>query len=357
MPEKAYAAAGNLSVSNTENVYVDSTGQSVTLTVNVSDDDMSAVTYDWYYEDSNSSKVSLGTSSSCSFIPNTLPMKVFCEVSDGSENQLATFHITIRNDFKLTYSNPPSGRLNSKITLSVKASAINMQGISYIWQKANDTSGAFEDIAGAESNSYQFTLTQETAGDYRCHAVDSYGNVADAEFTVDICRHSWNSGVVTIAATYDYAGLKKYTCLICGETRTEIIPAKTVTKNASVTYGILKYKVSSVGSSRTVSLLGPASARSSIIRITIPASIKIGGNSYKVTSISANAFKNCVKLKSISIKTANLKSVGKNALKGINKKAKIRVPKKKLKAYKKLFTKKTGYKKTMKRACEVLSVN
>ena len=49
-----------------------------------------------------------------------------------------------------------------------------------------------------------------------------------------------------------------------------------------------------------------------------------------------------------NMKSTTLKSVGKNAIKGINKKATIKVPKKQLKAYKKLFTKKTGYKKTMK---------
>lgn len=53
-------------------------------------------------------------------------------------------------------------------------------------------------------------------------------------------------------------------------------------------------------------------------------------------------------LSKITIKSSVLKSVGKNAIKGINKKATIKVPKKKLSKYKKLFNKKTGYKKTMK---------
>ena len=61
-----------------------------------------------------------------------------------------------------------------------------------------------------------------------------------------------------------------------------------------------------------------------------------------------NAFNNCKNLKNIVIKSTTLKSVGKNAIKGISKKAVIKAPKKQLKAYKKLFAKKTGYKKTMK---------
>ena len=59
-----------------------------------------------------------------------------------------------------------------------------------------------------------------------------------------------------------------------------------------------------------------------------------------VTRIGNNAFRNCKKLTRITLKSQNLTSVGKKALKGINKKCKIKVPKKKLKKYKKLFKKK-----------------
>lgn len=62
-----------------------------------------------------------------------------------------------------------------------------------------------------------------------------------------------------------------------------------------------------------------------------------------------NAFKGCKKLKKVTIKAAKLKSIGKNAFKGIYKKATFKVPKKQLKKYKKLIKKKkTGFKKTMK---------
>ena len=96
--------------------------------------------------------------------------------------------------------------------------------------------------------------------------------------------------------------------------------------------------------------------------ITIPATVKKDGVTYKVTSIAAKAFKNnkkitkvtigsnvksvgkeafsgCKKLKSIIIKTTKLtnKSVGSKAFSGTNKKVKVKVPAKKLKAYKKLL--------------------
>lgn len=116
-------------------------------------------------------------------------------------------------------------------------------------------------------------------------------------------------------------------------------------------------------------------ANKKIKSAAIPATVKVKANgvvySFRVTDISAKAFAGCTKLKKviigknvvsigkkafskakalkkITIKTTTLKKVGKNAIKGIYKKAKISCGKKKLKAYKKLFNAKTGYKKSMK---------
>ena len=66
-----------------------------------------------------------------------------------------------------------------------------------------------------------------------------------------------------------------------------------------------------------------------------------------VVTIGKSAFSGDSKLKSITVKGKALKKVGKQALKGINKKAVIRVPKSKKKAYQKLFKGK-GQKKTVK---------
>ena len=70
----------------------------------------------------------------------------------------------------------------------------------------------------------------------------------------------------------------------------------------------------------------------------------IGAN---VTKIGKKAFYGDSRLKSITVKGKKLKTVGKQALKGINKKAVIRVPKAKKNAYKKLFKGK-GQKKSVK---------
>lgn len=60
----------------------------------------------------------------------------------------------------------------------------------------------------------------------------------------------------------------------------------------------------------------------------------------KLRKIGKQAFSGCKRLKNITIRSKQLKSVGKNAFQGIHAKAKIKVPKAKLKAYKKLLKKK-----------------
>ncbi len=119
-----------------------------------------------------------------------------------------------------------------------------------------------------------------------------------------------------------------------------------------------QYKVTSVTGTRTVQFTkGKKNAK----KIVIPSTVKVSGKNYKVTAIAknalkgnkkltkltiganvkkigANAFKGCSKLKNIVVKTKKLtkSKVGSNAFKGINAKATIKVPKAKVKAYKKI---------------------
>ena len=112
--------------------------------------------------------------------------------------------------------------------------------------------------------------------------------------------------------------------------------------------------------------------KKNVKKVSIPATITVKGVKYQVTAVSKDAFKNnkkvtqvtidknvknigknafygCKNLKKVIIKTTKLtkKTVGKNAFKGIHKKATIKVPKKKLNAYKKLL-KNSGMKKSVK---------
>jgi len=139
----------------------------------------------------------------------------------------------------------------------------------------------------------------------------------------------------------------------------------------SYTVGKYRYKVidANVDGTGTVVITGSTSNKTKTI--IVGNTVKIGDKIYKITSINVDAFKkyknltsviiganiNTIasnafngdkKLKSITIKSKALKKVGRNAIKGINYKAKIKVPKSKFKVYKKIFNKSTGFKKTMK---------
>ena len=147
-----------------------------------------------------------------------------------------------------------------------------------------------------------------------------------------------------------------------------------VKKNASYTVGNYRYKITNanISGKGTVALTGvkSSSVKKKLKSITVSDSIKIGGKTFKVTEVGKSAFSscakatsakigknvkkigekafyNCKKLKKITVTATGLKSVGKNALRNIYKKAVINVPKSKLKAYKKVFKSK-GQKSTVK---------
>ena len=111
----------------------------------------------------------------------------------------------------------------------------------------------------------------------------------------------------------------------------------TVHKGDSFVSKKIKYTVTG---SATVSVTGAGSRK--IKSITIPATVRYKGKTYKVTSIGSKAFYKCSKLKSITIKSKSMKSVGRNAFKGISKNVKMTVPKSRYAAYRKLF-KKAGF--------------
>lgn len=214
----------------------------------------------------------------------------------------------------------------------------------------------------------------------------------------ELSAHKENKGIITKEATKDSKGIITYSCGVCGKVlRTEeysvnvsndtgtteqnntanqavvpVVPTKeqdTVVKGTIVTVKMLKYQVTiKEDNKHEVAYVGTENKKAK--KITIPASIVINGVTYKVSSIANGAFKNnkklttvvigknvttigkgtfkgCSKLKTITINSNVLKKVGKNAFKGINKKASIKVPKKKKKAYQKLLKRK-GQSKSVK---------
>ena len=121
----------------------------------------------------------------------------------------------------------------------------------------------------------------------------------------------------------------------------------TVAKGKTYTAGNFKYKMTkaSTNGKGTVTLAATKKSKSDkkFTSCKIADTVKIGGKTFKVTAIGDDAFKGYKKLKTITIESKNIESVGKNAVKNIHKEATIKVPKNKVKEYKKLFNKNTGF--------------
>ena len=176
--------------------------------------------------------------------------------------------------------------------------------------------------------------------------------------SLPLAKHTWDNGKVTQAPSYTKVGVKTWTCSECGKTKTTTLAKLPMPKaGTKVIVGGNQYTVTKVGSEVCFSKAN-AKARA----ITVPSTIKAKGITYKVTSIGANAFKNCKKLtkatiganvrvikakafkncpklKTVTIKTVLLtkKTASKKCFSKVSKRMVIKVPKKVKMAYVKIF--------------------
>lgn len=197
-------------------------------------------------------------------------------------------------------------------------------------------------------------------------------------------QHTYGEWVITKEAICNENGSRERSCSVCGTKETEEITATGYTKGVELAKGNNIYVISAInGTTGTVTYKG---VTKKIKTVKVPDKVTIDGITYKVTSIAdnalannkkvtkvvigknvtsigKNAFKKCTKLKTVEIKSTKLnkiganafygakkltkitlkttkltkKSIGKNALKGTNKKLVIKVPKSKVKTYKTYF--------------------
>ena len=217
---------------------------------------------------------------------------------------------------------------------------------------------------------------------------ESYASVKDMTDIPKLTTHTWGSGVITKNPTATAKGEKTFTCDVCGVTKAEetaALPLPGKGKNIKSTDNKAVYTVTKQG--KEVTYKAPVNKKWK--KVVIPATINVDGVTYKVTGIAKKAFANnkkitsivigknvktigdeafskctalktvtipasvnrigkkafynCKVLKTITVKTTKLtaKNVGANAWKGVGSKyyskVTIKVPKKKLSAYKKLF--------------------
>lgn len=225
------------------------------------------------------------------------------------------------------------------------ASAV-AQSSSGTAQKAEGTKGTTQTIAPvlgsklADSTSkarYRVTKTGTING----------SSVKGAE--VEYVKPLTSSKVVSIPNTVTINGIKFDVVSIAGNafknnktvTRVRIgSNIRSIGKNGF--YGCKKLKSVIIGK-KVTNIKGKAFYRCTALKaITIPA---------KVKRIGKQAFYGCKKLKSITIKTTKLrmKTVGSKAFQGISTKAKVKVPKGKVKVYKKLMKAKGADKASVRR--------
>lgn len=247
-----------------------------------------------------------------------------------------------------------------------------------------------QDIAVKPGDSQQFIAAvagmngaPETV-DWTIDRNNSYGTAISRNGILKIADDE-SAQEITVRATSTWDNTKSAKVLVkIGEKQPpQEPPVKSVPKKNSVhKVGKLNYKVTkSAAKNGTVEVKAPV--KKTETSVTIPATVKINGYSFKVTAIGSKAFyKNSklkkvtvgnnvskigasafasdkslttvtlgtgittiegkaffqdAKLKSINLKSGKLKTVKKQAFKGIANKAKIDVPNKKAKSYKKLF--------------------
>ena len=125
----------------------------------------------------------------------------------------------------------------------------------------------------------------------------------------------------------------------CTSLKKIVIPASVKVIGKKAFYGCKKMTTVTVG--RKVMTIGTSAFEkcTSLKKVVILGAVK---------KIDSKAFNGCKSLKNITITSTKLKIVGSNALKGADKNTVINVPDKMIKTYRKLFTAKTGFKKTMK---------
>lgn len=238
------------------------------------------------------------------------------------------------------------------------------------------------------------TCTTDGKIEYYCEGCE--GTKTDI---IKATGHKWDEGTVTLAPTATTEGKKKFTCEMCSATKEETLPKLSTGTTTPTTPGKddkkpststtpstpdednkkdsdtipIKETLAKVGTKYTVGgnkytvtkageevRFSKANAKKK--SITIPATIKAAGISYKVTEVGANAFKNnkkvkkvvmganiskiakkafnkCPNLKTVVIKSTKLtkKTASKKCFSKVNKKMVIKVSKKVKKTYSKIF--------------------
>ncbi|MCD7801724.1 MAG: leucine-rich repeat domain-containing protein [Clostridiales bacterium] len=153
------------------------------------------------------------------------------------------------------------------------------------------------DVLGTDAS---YTIDALTTGDFYNTGSDTYYyyvcyiyqyGYQIASDTVYISGHIWDDGVVTTEPTCTVEGVMTYTCTVCGETKTEAIPATghswddgVVVKAATCTEdGLLTYTCSVCGETETVTIAASGHSYDDGVVTVEPTSTEDGVMTYTCT--------------------------------------------------------------------------
>ena len=131
-------------------------------------------------------------------------------------------------------------------------------------------------------------------------------------------EHSYTSKV-TKEPTITTEGEQTYSCSVCGSTKKEVISKLSATKGTVFTDQKSKaqYKITKSGTKNgTVEYIKPTNKNATVL--TIPATVTLGGVTYKVTSVTKSACANFKKLTKVTI-GSNVVTLGASAFRGCTK--------------------------------------
>ena len=372
------------------------TGETAVMKVSVENTSGDALAYQWYYRDKETGKyVAIEGATEAAYSVKAdadIPLEYRCTVSNGVGSKNAGFSLSVIPKTKIDIGKACTAALSftsAEYTGAEIKPAVTVSCGTQVLKSGTDYTISYTD--NIKVGTAKVTITGK--GDYTGTIEKTFTIAAKQEDTKQdpVTKKSIEKAVVTLSKTScsyngkqqkpsvksvklgstvlkngrDYSvsyknnkNIGKATVTITGKggytgtvTKNFTISAK---KGTAFTVGSYRYKIT--GSS-AAAFVGLKSSKTT--KVTIPKTVKIGGKSFKVTSIAdkalknkkvtsvkigANvtaigkeAFQNCKKLGTITIQSTKLKTVGKNAFKGIKTTAKIKVPSKKLTAYKKLL--------------------
>lgn len=142
--------------------------------------------------------------------------------------------------------------------------------------------------SGATVYGYAGSTAQTYAQKYSMNFVSSLGETSHS--------HSYDTGVITKAATCGAAGSKKYTCKLCGETKTETIPA-----TGNHTYKTTTTKAKPGANGKTVIKCSACGTVKSTNTIYAPKTLTLSPASY--------TYNNTVRKPSVTVKNSAGKTI------------------------------------------------